>query len=379
LHNTTNEIFKELEKTLNVPNIIEQLQIQQQHFFQEKNKEMTLKKQNWKKEIHTFEPNNNIANNDNNNNNNNKYLILPIFNKNINEQNNSTTTTIIEKNDKWVRDIIPNFKVTQMEKTEGINKILNEIRISLNKISKKNFDIQKEKIYELIENVLNESKIMTLHNENEEVEKSLENKDKDEMLFFNEEDYKNEMEVNLQKISQFIFEIASSNKFFCELYANLYKELIDKYSFFSNILISFILHFKESIQHFIYCDPNEDYEKYCNFVKESDKKKATTTFIIMLLERNVIKEDIVIEMIHYFNEIVIKYIDEQDKLNEVEELGEILHIFISLGKKTLCFHSNWVKIVEYVQLVSSMRVKEHISISSRFIFKMQDIQRGLLK
>jgi hypothetical protein len=139
--------------------------------------------------------------------------------------------------------------------------------------------------------------------------------------------------------------------------------------------------FKDSIQHFQFCDPNTDYDKYCMFVKESDKKKATTTFIIMLLNRNVLKEEWILEMISFFKDILVAYIDTENRLNEVEELTEIYYILVSLGKNTLQSKKTmeWNQILETVELFSKIKVKEHKSISSRALFKMQDLLRILQK
>lgn len=246
---------------------------------------------------------------------------------------------------------IKSFIPTTIDKKEGIDKTINDIRIYLNKITNKNYEIQKEKIFQLIEDIL----------------KLSEGEDN------SSDDVKNE---NLRKIARFIFEISSSNKFFCELYANLYNELINKYTdIFIHTLNDFVINFKESIQTFSYCDPDKDYDKYCLFVKESDKKKAITTFIIMLLNRDVISREQIIEITQFFTQIIQKYIDESNRINEVEELGEILYILISLGNQRISeLHSDiWKEIITSVRFFTTLKIKEHKSISSRFIFKMNDV------
>jgi hypothetical protein len=259
--------------------------------------------------------------------------------------------------EKWVKhaETIGDFKITKLEIKEGIEKTINDVRINLNKLTKKNYQTQKEKIYELIENVIQLSN----------VDKSMEM-----------EPANNEIDTNLQRIAQFIFDISSSNKFFCELYANLYKDLIEKYNdIFINTLNTFILNYKESIQVFAFCDPNDDYEKYCTFVKESDKKKATTTFIIMLLNSGVILPSVVIEIADFFQNIIKQYINEENRTNEIEELGEIVYILISLGNNKIR-ESNIQKcddIIHNICEFTRLKIKEHKSLSSRFIFKMKDL------
>ena len=81
------------------------------------------------------------------------------------------------------------FKPTKIVEKEGIEKIVNDIRVSLNKISVKNYDSQRDVIIENINNIMN--------TENE-------NKADDMKLIVNS-----------------IFEIAINNKFLSELYAEL--------------------------------------------------------------------------------------------------------------------------------------------------------------
>jgi hypothetical protein len=275
---------------------------------------------------------------------------------NIRKNENANTSTTDET---WTRtEIIADFKTTKLEKKEGIEKKINEIRILLNKISQKNYETIKNNIFELIENILKER--------NEIIE----------IPIISDVSYtitESELNIELYKVSQFIFDIASTNKFFSEIYANLYKELNDKYSIFKEILNIFIFNFKDSIQYFSYCDPNENYDKYCNFVKDSDKKKSTTTFIIMLLNRSLISLEIVIELIDFFKNIILNYIDTPNKTNEVDEIIEIVYILISLGKFKLQNHDTWKELIKPIYDISNMKIKEHISISTRSIFKLQSL------
>ena len=255
--------------------------------------------------------------------------------------------------EKWVKyvETVGDFKPTKLVPKEGIDKIINDIRVNLNKMTKKNYETQKDKIFELIESIV----------QYEETQ--------DPPLATGST-------TNLHKIGQFIFDISSSNKFFCELYADLYKELIIKHNtVFKEILDHFISNYKDSIQTFIFCDPNADYEKYCAFVKEGDRKKAITTFIIMLLNREVVDSSVVIEITEFFQRMIRIYIDEENRTNEVDELGEILYILVSLGNEKIQWANDnrWNNVIRGVCEFTGMKIKVHKSLSSRFIFKMKDL------
>jgi len=253
--------------------------------------------------------------------------------------------------DKWVKyvETIGEFKPTIINDKEGIEKTINEIRTNLNKITKKNFETQKNKIFMLIDSIkinnIDDDPIKTTY-------------------------------IYEDKIAHFIFDISSSNKFFCELYADLYKELIQKHKdIYLNILNEFIFTFKKSIESYSYCEPENNYDKYCAFVKESDRKKAVTTFIIMLLNRDIVSKEVVIEITEYFLTIIHKYIDEENRICEIEELGEILYILVSQGNEKLQWDNSekWNSIIHNICKFTTLKVKQHKSLSSRFIFKMKDL------
>jgi len=264
------------------------------------------------------------------------------------------SNTSLESEEKWVKYVENNgeFKPTKIITKEGIEKTINDIRINLNKITKKNYETQKEKVFHLIESIIIDSD--NNHNSTELINPR----------------------VHQQQIANFIFDISSSNKFFSELYAILYKDLIERYNeVFIDTLNEFISNFKESIQTFTYCEPSDNYDKYCEFVKESDRKKAITTFIIMLLNNGVVLPSVIIEITDFFQRMIQIYIDEENKTNEINELGEIIYILISLGNEKLQWEDSkeWNFIIHNICEFTTLKIKEHKSISSRFIFKMKDL------
>jgi hypothetical protein len=292
-------------------------------------------------------------------------------------QCSSLKETGAKADEKWVKyvETMGEFKPTKIESKEGIEKTINDIRINLNKMTKKNYEVQRNKILELINHILQEEEERKIH-VIDSVREGIAGASSvgDDRIFLN--GIKKNEDNPLHKIAQFIFDISSSNKFFTEIYANLYEELIYTYTdIYTDILNTFIFNFKESIQTFSYCDPNTDYEKYCEFIKEGDRKKAITTFIIMLLNRGVISPSVVIDITDSFQRLIQQYIKEDGRTNEIEELGEILYILISLGNETI--HSlndeRWDDIVHQICNFTTLKVKEHKSLSTRFIFKMKDL------
>jgi hypothetical protein len=245
-----------------------------------------------------------------------------------------------EKDLSW--ENIRNFKITKIEKKEGTDKIINDIRICLNKMSNKNYDIQRNAILEFLNNICTD----------------------------------NNNDLELQKIATAIFEIASTNKFYSEMYAKIYKELMDIYPVFQDLLTDFLLQFLNTVSDLKYVDPNIDYDAFCNYNKQNDKKKATAVFIIHMMKQTAILPKNVLDILHHLILKLETFMNTDNQLNEVEEITELVNLFVLEGfnsfmeeKENDLWKIDLLKIREFSQL----KMKEKKSLSSRVIFKYMDI------
>ena len=257
----------------------------------------------------------------------------------------SHTKQVTDEDWEAVRNPVP-FKATVIDKKEGIEKSINDIRVCLNKISAKNYKSQLETIIENINNIL------------------LENENKIE---------------DMKTIVKAIFDIASNNKFFSELYADLYKELGDKFPEFNLIIEEFLVQYKENVKEIVYVDPNTDYDKFCNYNKSNDKRKALSAFLVNLMKKQIITRELLLDIILYLQGLVSKYIDEPNRLNEVEEITENLFIIIPNIKIECSSLENWNVILTNVTECSKLKAKDKQSLSSRAIFKYMDMVDKLNK
>lgn len=273
----------------------------------------------------------------------NKFKKTGFFNNN-NIKNKKKTDSI---DDVWEKTKA--FKATVIEKKEGIEKSINDIRICLNKISNKNYETHRDSIIEYIEQIRKPS------------DDSSDEEDVDSTI----------KDINL--ISTAIFDIASTNKFYSELYARLYKELLEKFPMFYDNMNNVINSYQDDIHKIQLVDPNVDYDKFCDNNKLNDKRKALSAFIVNLMKQSVIDKSIVSNIILYLQDIVIKNADIHNMVYEIEEITENLFIFITSSVNELNSHESWEKIKSNVVMISNYKAKEHLSISSRAIFKYMDI------
>jgi len=318
------------------------------------------------------------------------------------------------------------FKVTKMASKEGIEKQINDLRALLNKLSPPLGDAllkSAEKEYQDAyhqsdetegnpfnksksrrERIEDQDKIAHLKKERdtivEKIRLSTEKYDKSVQDFITmveatihdigaatqsegDETLTEEQRENIAKIGQSIFDIASTNKFYSEMYAKLYKELCERFTIFTTILQGFIGSYIENTNHIQYVDGDKDYDGFCAYTKANDRRRAAAAFIINLMKLEVLPSKEVMNIIIQMQQLQLQYIDEDNRMNEVEEITETVFIFVTLCKSEIqkgTIDESWTAAV-YPNIVtmSKMKAKEHKSMSSRVAFKYMDIMDFLKK
>lgn len=222
------------------------------------------------------------------------------------------------------------FKPTVLIESGGK---INELRISLNKLSTKNYDSTCLFIID---------KIKALESE--------------EVVSF----------ITIFK------DTISVNQMFSNLYAKIYKIMIDVFpELFSDSLHLIISDYSDSISKIQMIDPNENYDNFCINNKENDKRKTIAKFITYAIDNDLIKIDFFFSIIDSLFDIVLSFIKEDDKTYQVEEITE--NIFILLTQQAKILSNLPTHIKDIIITLSEKSAKDHPSISSRSIFKYMDI------
>lgn len=261
-------------------------------------------------------------------------------------------------------EIVP-FKPTEkLKPTDEFDKKIKEIRIFLNKMSESNYETQSN----LVINIIEKHIINSFDGENtepENVNKCIETTvDKEEYFKF------------IERFSLAILTILSGNTFLSSVYSKLYKELIGKYIIFEKTLHLFIENFKLKTEEEIhYINPDKDYDGYCKYVKNNDNRKATSLFIVNLVKINGLDKQYIIDILEHFLKKSLLFIDMENKTNEVEEITDNIFIIVSNIYSVIFKTDQWKNnIYPIILQISKMKNKEHLSISSRVIFKYMDVQ-----
>lgn len=225
-----------------------------------------------------------------------------------------------------------------------------EIRKSMNKISEETYD----SIYSDLTN-----KIDALKNEQNKSEEKLH----EEMLY----------------IGKLLFDLATFNHFYAPLYAKLYRDLMDSYEIFTNILESTFTTFTSVFENIVYVSANDDYEKYCQYNSKKEVRKALTTFISHLFKLDVIEEEYVISLINKLYEQFNHHIENSEMKHLCDEISENIKLIICNCLELLMKIEDWSSIEEMVNNTCAMKPRIKPGFTSKALFCYYDTRDAIKK
>jgi hypothetical protein len=239
-------------------------------------------------------------------------------------------------------DSIRSFQTTKIEQKVGIDVQIDLIRSYLNKMTDKNFIELKNKIIELLDALI----------EDEAVENG-----------------------EITKIGETIFEIASNNRFYSKVYADLYSELINKYDVMRTLFENSLNTFMELFTNIEYVDANENYDKFCKINKINESRKSISAFFINLMLNSIISREVVNNLMVSLFQQIYAFTTIENKKNEVDEIVENIAI---LYRKDIVEEFNTIvvdnmTIIELINKFANSKSKNYQSLSNKSIFKFMDL------
>lgn len=243
--------------------------------------------------------------------------------------------------DDW--NSVRNFQTTKIEMKSGIDADFDYIRNTINKMTDKNYIEMRNKIIEIIEKLVSENP-----------------------------------ESALSVIGENIFDIASSNRFYSKIYADLYSDLSSKFDFIKEEYLQNLKRFTELFNNIEYVDSNVNYDRFCEINKINEKRKSLAAFYINLMYCGVISKNEIRSITRNLLAKIYEYISLENKKNEVEELTETIAI---LFKKELYDTDNdnnyglieGFTISEVIEKIANSKVKDYKSLSNKSLFKFMDL------
>lgn len=236
------------------------------------------------------------------------------------------------------------FQTTKMEERTGICGEIDNIRSELNKLTDKNFIQKRDKIAEILANIV---------------------------LKENNAD-------DTAQVSCAIFDIASTNRFYSKLYADLYCDIITQFDTMRPAFESSLDTFAQLFDVIEYVDPVVDYDKFCKINKTNEKRKALGVFFINLSINGIIPSSKIVNIKRNLLSQIYTFISQENKKNEVDELTENVCLFHTkecrkLDETTPYELIDGFTMSEIISKMAKSKVKDHKSITNKTIFKFMDM------
>ena len=268
-------------------------------------------------------------------------------------------------NNEW--DTILSFQKTELKKKEGIELGIDNIRSYLNKLTDKTYAT-------MFSNILKEiSELFTASTDDTS-------------------DEHNTVAV-MNRIALSIFNTASSNAFYSEIYARLFRDLMAQdssdttspFAVFRDLFERNLASFMSLFETIDYCDPKKNYDKFCDINKANEKRKAMSLFIVNLMKNGIVEKTQVVALMRQIQELASSNMRLEGKTNEVDELTENLYIMVKHSHATFTAPSaaaaavdgenaeSFKTRVEQITEISKLKLKSKPSITNKTIFRHLDM------
>jgi hypothetical protein len=272
-------------------------------------------------------------------------------------------------NSEW--DTILSFQKTELKKKEGIELGIDNIRSYLNKLTDKTYTT-------MFSNILKEITDLFVASTDDTSEEH------------------NTVAV-MNRVALSIFNTASSNAFYSEIYARLFRDLMAQetasgatatatagpYAVFRELFERNLASFMSLFETIEYCDPKKNYDKFCDINKANEKRKAMSLFIVNLMKFGIVEKTQVLALMRQIQELMYSNMRQEGKTNEVDELTENLYIMVKHSHATFKADAaattdtdaaeSFKTRVEQITEISKLKLKSKPSITNKTIFRHLDM------
>ena len=279
-------------------------------------------------------------------------MIIPKFNGLLTELGLALIKEPTTKNDMWLRNQYQEPETTKhktdvkyvLPKNQSKHEIkigLDTIKLNLNKLTDKNYlDISVKMENMMIEWLKNESS-------SEEIE----------------------------KMGELIFTIASNNRMFSKVYADLYCYLSDKIKIIADTFYPNFLKYRELFDNIVTPINQDDYDEFCKMNVLNEKRRSVSLFMVNLTKNNMIKSielyEIITNLINKLNEMIMM----PDKVIITQELVDNIIILYDDGNiyndiEMFSLENNIV--LDCIRMIATSNKSNILGINSKTKFKCMD-------
>ena len=234
------------------------------------------------------------------------------------------------------------FKATVIEKSAGIEELLDNLRGILNKLTTSNMEQHQEHIVKIINDIVNAD---------------IEETDTDKYT----------------KIMNCFFKIVINNRFYSEVYVELFIFILNNFILFEEYRNYFVDQYKDLMDEFEYVDPNDDYNKYCEINKLNENRKAILTFIIYSIKKELTSFNIINDILDYYFDKIESTKQQFSEVQINEEIVENIFVIFSDGKDILLNEVSRYVLISKVKDLITTKISMNKGFSNRMKFKCMDI------
>ena len=237
--------------------------------------------------------------------------------------------------DNW--NNVKNFKPTTFVKKEGLDKNINIIRINLNKITNKNYDILSVRILDEID---------IIHENNDE---------------------------HFKTIKKLFIDTVCNVNIYSEIYVMLYRSIIEKYdnSLF-NINDDYAV-LKDELLNIKVIDSNMNYDDFCKNNKNNERKRILSLFYINLMKQELFPKEDIINLILDNQTYNFNMINDINNSDIVDEICENLFILIKNAFDYIKDDDKYSLIYNNVVSITKLKKSENNSLTTKSKFKHMDL------
>ena len=179
-----------------------------------------------------------------------------------------------------------------------------------------------------------------------------------------------------QEICAKIFTIIASNSFYSEIYAKLYSQMIVLHESFAFAFNEEFQKYMKNFENIQYISSNEDYDKYCDYVKHINAIESMCTFFIKCMSYNICDANDIVSLILFLQQKLIDQTDDEEKIPENEAYINNIYLLIKECYDTILFHEQW----EFIERNNTfLHEVKGVGKTNKIRFKIMDISDFIKK
>ncbi len=233
------------------------------------------------------------------------------------------------------------FKLKKQEGKPQSEEVLlnNNLRVFLNKISKTNYNVQKDNIIHILD---------IIHSKG-----------------------------NMEETLLLYLDICSINRSLIEIYVELWTDILDKYDTNNQYKLLLINKYSKSLDNIQYVDPDKDYDNHCKINKENDKRRNLIIFVNKLIYKNSIDVNQLIILTHSLMSRIQENIKDKSMINIINEYIELFYLCVYENIEILKNTTDWACINKFIKEYIKIDKINNPGLSTRAVFKIRDIDDKL--